>query len=69
MAPPHRRTATINAMKRTRVFVVRANDLRRMRDVNPVIWSKVMAKIVRIVDDRLGKTRKALVQAFYECQG
>lgn len=69
MAPPHRRTVTIQAMKKTRVFVVRANDLRRMREVNPVIWNKIIAKIVRIVDDRLGKTRKALVQAFYERRG
>lgn len=67
IAPPHRCTATIQATKKTRVFVVRANNLRRMREVNPVIWSKVLAKIVRIVDDRLGKTRKALMQAFYEC--
>jgi CRP-like cAMP-binding protein len=66
IAPPHRRTATIQATKKTSVFVVRANDLRRMREVNPVIWSKVLAKIVRIVDDRLGKTRRALLQAFYE---
>ena len=69
MAPPHRRTTTIQAMKKTRVFVIRANDLRRIREVNPVIWNKIIAKIVRIVDDRLGKTRKALVQAFYEHRG
>ena len=69
MVPPHHRTATIKATKRTRVFVVRANDLRRIREVNPLIGNKVMAKIVRIVIDRLGKTRKALVQAFYESRG
>jgi CRP-like cAMP-binding protein len=69
MAPPHRCTATVQATKKTKVFVVRASDLRRIREVNPVIWSKVMARIVRIVDDRLEKTRKALVQAFHECQG
>jgi CRP-like cAMP-binding protein len=67
IAPPHRRTATIQATKKTRVFVVRTNDLRRVREVNPVIWNKVLAKIVRIVDDRLGKTRRALAQAFWEC--
>ena len=69
MVPPHRRTATIKATKKTRVFVARASDLRRIYQANPHIYDEIMEKIVRIVDDRLGKTRRALVQAFYECQG
>ena len=69
MVPPHRRTATIKATKKTRVLAAGANDLRKICQANPHIYDEIMEKIVRIVDDRLEKTRKALVQTFYECQG
>ena len=69
MVPPHHRTATIKATTKTRVLVAGASDLRRICQVHPHIYDEIMEKIVLTVDDRLGKTRKALVQTFYECQG
>ena len=69
MISPHRYTATAKAAEKTRVFVARGSDLRRICGVNPHICSKVMEKIVCIVDDQLVKTRQALIQAFYESHG